>query len=427
MQPEAHVDSWYAATANQSLSFPPLRGAAAADVCIVGGGYTGLSAAIHLRQRGYSVILLEANRVGWGASGRNGGHVGTGQRAGQEQLEKWVGLEQAQALWQLGLEAVETVCDLIAEHDIDCDLRSGNLHVASKRGDASELAADVDHLNRVYGYDDIRYVEADELAQMTSGQGFHGATFDSGARHLHPLNYALGLARAARDLGAVLHEGSRVTHYREDGRVAVSTDEGRVDCNYLVLACNGYLEHLEPRAAGRIMPINNYMLATEPLPETLAQQLIRDDCSMSDTLFVVNYWKLSADRRLLFGGGESYSRRFPADIKGFVRKYMLRIYPELARTRIDYGWGGTLAITLNRMPDFGRLSQGVFYAHGYSGHGVPTATLAGKLLAEVISGSAERFDVMASVPSPRFPGGTLLRWPGLVAGMLFYSLRDRLG
>ncbi|MEZ5553876.1 NAD(P)/FAD-dependent oxidoreductase [Haliea sp.] len=427
MQPEAHVDSWYAATANQSLSFPPLRGAATADVCIVGGGYTGLSAAIHLRQRGYSVILLEANRVGWGASGRNGGHVGTGQRAGQEQLEKWVGLQQAQALWQLGLEAVETVCDLIAEHDIDCDLRSGNLHVASKRGDAGELAADVDHLNRVYGYDDIRYVEADELAQMTSGQGFHGATLDSGARHLHPLNYALGLARAARDLGAVLHEGSRVTRYRENGRVAVSTAEGRVDCNYLVLACNGYLERLEPRTAGRIMPINNYMLATEPLPETLAQQLIRDDCSMSDTLFVVNYWKLSADRRLLFGGGESYSRRFPADIKAFVRKYMLRIYPELAHTRIDYGWGGTLAITLNRMPDFGRLSQGVFYAHGYSGHGVPTATLAGKLLAEAISGSAERFDVMASVPSPRFPGGTLLRWPGLVAGMLFYSLRDRLG
>jgi|TARA_R100000005_G_scaffold74678_2_gene41881 gamma-glutamylputrescine oxidase len=427
MQPEAHVDSWYAATANQSLSFPPLRGAATADVCIVGGGYTGLSAALHLRQRGYSVILLEANRVGWGASGRNGGHVGTGQRAGQEQLEKWVGLQQAQALWQLGLEAVETVCDLIAEHDIDCDLRSGNLHVASKRGDASELAAEVDHLNRVYGYDDIRYVETDELAQMTSGQGFHGATLDSGARHLHPLNYALGLARAAHELGATLHEGSRVIHYREHGKVEVSTTQGRVDCDYLVLACNGYLERLEPRAAGRIMPINNYMLATEPLPEALAQQLIRDDCSMSDTLFVVNYWKLSADHRLLFGGGESYSRRFPADIKSFVRKYMLRIYPELEHSRIDYGWGGTLAITLNRMPDFGRLSQGVFYAHGYSGHGVPTATLAGKLLAEVISGSAERFDVMASVPSPRFPGGTLLRWPGLVAGMLFYSLRDRLG
>ena len=427
MQAEPHVDSWYAATANQRLSFPPLSGSAKADVCIVGGGYTGLSAAIHLRQRGYSVVLLEANGIGWGASGRNGGHVGTGQRARQDQLEKWVGRAQAQSLWQLGLEAVETVCDLIAEHNIDCDLRSGNLHVASKPGDATELAADVDHLNRIYGYDDIRYVEPDELAGMTSGQGFHGATLDSGARHLHPLNYALGLARAARDLGASLHEGSRVTHYRENGKVTVSTADGSVACNFLVLACNGYLERLEPRAAGRIMPINNYMLATEPLPEALAAQLIRDDCSMSDTLFVVNYWKLSADRRLLFGGGESYSRRFPADIKGFVRKYLLRIYPELAQTRIDYGWGGTLAITLNRMPDFGRLSQGVFYAHGYSGHGVPTATLAGKMLAEVISGSAERFDVMAGVPSPRFPGGTLLRWPGLVAGMLFYSLRDRLG
>lgn len=175
------------------------------------------------------------------------------------------------------------------------------------------------------------------------------------------------------------------------------------------------------------MPINNYMLATEPLPEALARSLIRDDTSMSDTLFVINYWKLSADNRLLFGGGESYSRRFPADIGRFVQKYMLRIYPELAGTRIDYGWGGTLAITMNRMPDFGRLSSRVFYAHGYSGHGVPTATMAGKLLAEVINGTAERFDVMANVPSHQFPGGTLLRWPGLVAGMLFYSLRDRLG
>jgi gamma-glutamylputrescine oxidase len=175
------------------------------------------------------------------------------------------------------------------------------------------------------------------------------------------------------------------------------------------------------------MPINNYMLATAPLPEPLARSLIREDVSMSDSLFVINYWKLSADNRLLFGGGESYTRRFPADIGGFVRKYMLRIYPELENTLIEYGWGGTLAITMNRMPDFGRLSPQVFYAHGYSGHGVPIATLAGKLLSEVISGTAERFDVMASVPSRQFPGGTLLRWPGLVAGMLFYSLRDRLG
>ena len=427
MQNEAHINSWYAASANQQLSYPPLQGEVRADVCIIGGGYTGLASAIHLRKAGYSVVLLEANRVGWGASGRNGGHVGTGQRAEQDQLEKWVGLDQAKALWQLGLEAVDTVCGLIDEYDIDCELKTGNLHVAAKPGDVKGLQEEVEHLSGVYGYDKIRYIDSPELAELTSGQGFHGGTVDTGCKHLHPLNYALGLAAAADALGATLHEGSRVLSYLEGDKVEVKTDQGTVTASFLVLACNGYLEKLEPRTAGRIMPINNYMLATEPLPEALARQLIRDDTSMSDSLFVINYWKLSADNRLLFGGGETYSRQFPSDIAGFVRKYMLKIYPELADSRIDYGWGGTLAITMNRMPDFGRLSSQVFYAHGYSGHGVPIATLAGKLLAEAISGTAERFDVMASVPSRQFPGGTWLRWPGLVAGMLFYAVRDRLG
>jgi gamma-glutamylputrescine oxidase len=427
MQNTSHVESWYAASANQQLSFPPLQGEVSADVCIIGGGYTGLSSAIHLRKAGYSVALLEANKIGWGASGRNGGHVGTGQRADQETLEKLVGLDHAKALWQLGLEAVDTVCDLVSEFQIDCELKTGNLHVASKAKEQPWLIEEAEHLQKVYDYQHIRYVDSSELADMTSGQGFHGGVLDEGSRHLHPLNYALGLAKAADTLGAELYEGSRVLSYTEGHQVCVKTDSGTVKSKYLVLACNGYLEKLEPRTAGRIMPINNYMLATEPLPEALARRLIRDDTSMSDSLFVIDYWKLSADNRMLFGGGESYSRRFPADIGNFVRKYMLRIYPELETTRIDYGWGGTLAITLNRMPDFGRLSSQVFYAHGYSGHGVPTATLAGKLLAEVIAGSAERFDVMASVPSRTFPGGTLLRWPGLVAGMLFYSLRDRLG
>ena len=427
MQNEAHINSWYAASANQQLSYPPLQGEVRADVCIIGGGYTGLASAIHLRKAGYSVVLLEANRVGWGASGRNGGHVGTGQRAEQDQLEKWVGLDQAKALWQLGLEAVDTVCGLIDEYDIDCELKTGNLHVAAKPGDVKGLQEEVEHLSGVYGYDKIRYIDSPELAELTSGQGFHGGTVDTGCKHLHPLNYALGLAAAADALGATLHEGSRVLSYREGDKVEVKTDQGTVTASFLVLACNGYLEKLEPRTAGRIMPINNYMLATEPLPEALARQLIRDDTSMSDSLFVINYWKLSADNRLLFGGGETYSRQFPSDIAGFVRKYMLKIYPELADSRIDYGWGGTLAITMNRMPEFGRLSSQVFYAHGYSGHGVPIATLAGKLLAEAISGTAERFDVMASVPSRQFPGGTWLRWPGLVAGMLFYAVRDRLG
>lgn len=423
---QTHVDSWYAASANRELSFPPLAGDARADVCIVGGGYTGLSSAIHLRKRGYSVILLEANRVGWGASGRNGGHVGTGQRAGQKELEALVGMEQARALWDLGLEGVQTVCDLIEEFAIDCELKAGNLHAASCAGDARELAEEVEHLQNRYNYSPLSFVDRSALAELTSGQGFHGAALDRGARHLHPLNLALGLAAAAAQLGASLHEGSRVTGYSEGESIEVRTATGRVQADFLLLGCNGYLDRLEPRTAGRIMPINNYMLATEPLPEATARRLIRDDTSMSDTRFVVNYWKLSADNRLLFGGGESYSRRFPADIKSFVRPHMLKIYPELANARIDYGWGGTLAITMNRMPDFGRLSPRVYHAHGYSGHGVPIAVLAGKLAAEAMAGHAERFDVMATVPSPRFPGGTLLRWPGLVAGMLFYSLRDRL-
>ncbi|MBE9537498.1 MAG: FAD-binding oxidoreductase [Proteobacteria bacterium] len=424
---QPHVDSWYAASADLNLAFPPLQGETTADVCIIGGGYTGLSAAIHLRERGYSVVLLEANKVGWGASGRNGGHVGMGQRADQDKLEAMLGMEHAQALWKIAVEAVDTVTDLIERFDISCELKQGNLHVATRAGENTELQAHAEHLNKVYNYHKIRYAMPAEVAELTSGQGFHGATVDTGCKHLHPLKYAQGLALAASSLGASIHEQSRVLSYTEGSAVRVKTAGGEVKAKYLVLACNGYLEKLEPRAAGRIMPINNFMLATEPLSEHLARQLIRDDTSMSDTLFVINYWKLSADNRLLFGGGENYTKRFPADIKNFVRKYMLHIYPELRDTRIDYGWGGTLAVTMNRMPDFGRLSSQVFYAHGYSGHGVPIATMAGKLLAEAISGTAERFDVMARVPTPPFPGGTLLRWPGLVAGMLFYSLRDRLG
>lgn len=427
MKNQAHANSWYAASANLSLTFPALEGEANADVCIIGGGYTGLSTAIHLRQRGYSVTLLEANKVGWGASGRNGGHVGTGQRADQETLEELVGLDHARALWQMGLEAVETVSELIAKHSIDCELKTGDLHVASKARDASSLQAEVERLNTVYNYDKIRYVDTWELADITSGQGFHGGALDGGALHLHPLNYALGLAKAALELGANIYEASQALSYTEREKIEVRTNRGLVKADFLVLACNGYLEKFEPKAGAKIMPIDSYMVATEPLSEHMAKQLIRDDYSMSDSRFVVNYWKLSADNRLLFGGGETYGRPHPADIGKFVRKYMLKIYPELKGTQLDYCWGGRLAITMNRMPDFGRVSPKVFYAHGYSGHGIPISTLAGKLLAEVISGSAERFDVMASVPSAQFPGGSLLRWPSLVAAMLLYALRDKIG
>jgi gamma-glutamylputrescine oxidase len=421
-----HIKSWYAASANKHLDFPRLEGEIEADICIVGGGYTGLSSAIHLRDRGYSVAVVEAERVGWGASGRNGGHCSTGQRADQAELESQVGKRQAQQLWQLGLEAVDTVCQLIERFDIQCDLKHGNLHMAAKSKHVAELAAHVEKLHRDYDYHQIRYVDKRELESMTSSRRYLAGSLDTAGRHLHPLNYALGLAQAAADSGVRIFEQSRVNSYDKADTVSVRTDKGVVKARYLVLACNGYLENLSGKAAGKIMPINNFMLATEPLGEDLARSLIRDDTAMSDSLFVVNYWKLSADRRLLFGGGESYTRKFPADLKGFVRKRMLQTYPELNNTRIDYAWGGTLAITMSRMPAFGRLSDNIYYAQGYSGHGVPIATLAGKLLAEAISGTAERFDVMASVPVPTFPGGTLLRWPGLVLAMAWYAMRDRL-
>ena len=408
-------------------AFPGLSGDISTDVCVIGGGYTGLSSALHLRQKGYDVVLLEAERIAWGASGRNGGHVGTGQRADQTSIEKWVGGDAAKGLWQLGLDAVQKVCDLINEHNIDCELGSGNLHLAAKPSHAGELQDELAHLESQYGYQQLTYLTPEAVAERTSARGFHGGLLDDGCKHLHPLKYALGLARAASEAGVKIYEGTR-GHPQADGQSGeVKTENGRVKARHIVIGCNAYLGSLVPRMAGNIMPINNFVIATERLPSHLLPRINRDNLSMSDTLFVINYWKLSQDGRLIFGGGENYSSRFPRDIKAFVRPHMLNIYPELQDIDIDYGWGGAVGITLNRMPDFGRIGKHLWYAQGFSGHGVPTATMAGSLLADAIDGDTAGFDLMASVPTQRFPGGTLLRWPGLVAGMLFYSLRDKLG
>ena len=408
-------------------AFPSLDGDEQADVCVIGGGYTGLSTALHLRQKGYDVVLLEAERVGWGASGRNGGHVGTGQRADQASIEKWVGSEAAKGLWELSLEAVQKVCDLIEAHQIDCELGTGNLHLAAKPSHVGELQEEVEHLSSQYGYQNLAYLPPDAVAERTSAQGFYGGLLDDGCKHLHPLKYAVGLARAAAAAGVRIYEGTRGMPAADGRSGEVLTQNGCVKAKHVVLGCNAYLGKLIPRLAGNIMPINNFVIATAPLPSHLLPRINRDNLSMSDSLFVINYWKLSEDGRMIFGGGENYSSRFPRDIKAFVRPHMLNIYPELADTEIEYGWGGAVGITLNRMPDFGRIGERLWYAQGFSGHGVPTATMAGHLLAEAIDGDTTGFDLMASVPTHRFPGGTLLRWPGLVAGMLFYSLRDKIG
>jgi gamma-glutamylputrescine oxidase len=424
--PSQHVDSYYTASANRQLDFPRFEEMLEADVCVIGGGYTGLSSALHLAERGYRVVLLEAERVGWGASGRNGGQCIIGQRQPQEELEERFGTVEARRLWDLGVEAVATVRALIERFDIDCDLKRGNLQCAARRSDVDRYRRHADHMRARYGLD-CRFLAGEELRHLSGTDVFRGGLVEYESAHLHPLNYALGLAAAARNMGVRLFENSRVLGYDRASPTRVRTRQGQVRARYVVLGCNGYLRRLEPRIAGRIMPINNFLLATEVLDAARRHELNPEDLCLYDARFVVNYWKLSGDGRMLFGGGENYTRRFPANIGSFVRKYLLRYYPQLADARIDYAWGGTLAVTMNRLPCFGRLDPDVYYALGFSGHGVQLATLAGKLIAEAVAGTAERFDVMARIPSPRFPGGTLLRWPGLVAGMLYHALRDRLG
>jgi len=363
--------------------------------------------------------------VGWGASGRNGGQLGTGQRRDEAELGARFGRDTAHQLFRLAIAARDLVKERITAHAIDCELTAGQLVCAAKPAHLSSLARRAESLARDHAYGHQRILGRDAMREIVDSPLYHGGVLDAGAAHLHPLNYALGLARACSAAGVRIHEHSPVISYTDTAPVIVRTARGEVRARYLVLGCNGYLDGLEPRIADRIMPINNYLLATAPLGP-LAGRLIADPACVHDTLFVVNYFRLSRDGRLIFGGGETYTKSFPADLKGFVRRHMLRVFPQLAAVPVDYAWGGTLAITLDRLPHFGRLAPNVYFAQGYSGHGLANATLAGQLMAEAIAGTAERFDVFARLPPPPYPGGTLLRWPGLVLGMLWFALRDRL-
>ncbi len=420
-----HPESYYQATRNRDIDLAALDGSRRADVCIIGGGYTGLSSALHLAQRGYDVVLLEARKPGWGASGRNGGQVCSGQRKDQVELGKMVGADAARQFWELAEAAKDTVRQLVAEHRIDCDLKPGIAHPNHKSAYDTDSRKYVDFLRREYDYQQIEYLEPEAMAELVGSDSYYGGSLDMGAAHVHPLNYALGLADAALVAGARIYQDTPVTGYREGKPNRVQTGHGVVEAEHVILACNGYLGKLEKRVAGKIMPINNFVIATEPLSEAQLKRIIPRDVAIADSRFVVNYYRLSADKRMLFGGGENYGQNFPADIASFVRKPMLQVYPQLADTRIDYAWGGTLAVTLNRMPHFGRVGDSIYYAQGYSGQGVAMASLAGRLIAEALSGEAEHFDLFGRIPTRSFPGGDLLRWPGMVLGMSYYALRDR--
>lgn len=418
-----HVASYYAATANPSPEHPVLEGEVDADVCVVGGGFTGLAAALHLAERGYDVVLLEAARVGWGASGRNGGQMISGFSRGIRSLEGRAGRDDARRLWNLAEEAKAVVRERVARHRIQCDLKSGYLLAAYKPGHVDWMRAEAETLGRDYGYGALRVLSKGEVAAMLGTGRYHGGVLDADSGHLHPLNYALGLAAAAGAAGVRIFEGSRVLAFEREAQPGVRAARGAVRARYVIICCNAYLGGLVPKLSRTIMPVGACMSATEPLGFERARGLIRDDIAVCDSKFVVDYYRLSADHRLLFGGGATYNDRVPRDLKRFMRRLILKVFPQLEDVRIDFAWTGDVAITVSRFPNLGRLAPDVFFAQGFSGQGVALTSLAGKLLAEAVAGTAERFDVFARLKHLPFPGGPF-RKPILVLATTYYRLRD---
>lgn len=427
-RPGAYPPSLYAAEAGAPDARAALTGEARADVAVIGAGYTGLSAALHLARRGYRVVVLEAQRVGFGASGRNGGQIGSGQRQDVDWLEARLGPQMARRLWDLAEEAKALTRQIAAEAGVP--VRDGIAHACRSRAEIDHARQMADHLAARYDYLHVEMLDRDALSHALGSGAYEGGDLDRGAGHVQPLSLVLGLARLAEAAGAVIHERSEVTRIDHAARAGeasrIATAQGTLRADHVILACNGYLGGLDRGIAARVMPINNYIVATRPLGDDFPE-ILPERIAVADTKFVVNYWRLDDQRRLVFGGGETVTYRFPADIAAVVRPHLLAVYPQLDGVELTHAWGGTLAITMNRMPCFARPAPNCLSASGFSGHGVALAHLAGRLMAEAVAGQAERFDVMASVPVRPFPGGAMLRQPLLVAGMAWYGLRDRLG
>lgn len=421
-----YPNSYYADTVDLLAPFPTAQGTLNCDVCVVGAGFTGLSAAYHLAQRGYDVIVLDAQRVGFGASGRNGGQVSMGQRLDQEELEAMVGDDHARQLWDIGAQAVDLVRDLTKRDEIQTQFHDGVIHAVHRSRSQQHCEHHVEHMCSKYGYDKIRLLDKDECRHLVNSPAYHGGTLDMGSGHVNPLELALGLARLAASSGARIFEQSKVTDIAESEPAIVRTKAASIKARYVVLGCNGYLGTLQKHVAQRVMPINNFIVSTKPMDPKAQEILIRNNYAVADSKFVINYFRFSDDHRLLFGGTESYGYRFPANIADAVRKPMAEIFPQLEGAEIEHAWGGTLGITMNRMPHYERIGGNILSLSGFSGSGVALGTLSGQIAAETIAGQAERFDIMAKVPTKTFPGGPMFRTPLLVLAMLWFSLRDKL-
>jgi gamma-glutamylputrescine oxidase len=416
---------YYAASAGAERPFPRLSGAAKADVCVIGGGYTGLSAALDLAEAGARVVLLEAETIGFGASGRNGGQIHTGLRKDQEELERWLGAGHARDLWNLTEESKALVRALVAQHKIDCALKDGLVIAAHDEAALSALAKDAAHLALNYHYFP-RMLNAGETVAALGTSIYPGARLDMGGGHLHPLAFARGLAVAADAAGAVIWEHSPATSLEiDENGVHIGSTDGSVTADKLLLATDAFSVSLLPQLEPYIGHVESFIAATTPLPPHLTEQILPSDAAVADTRHVLDYYRKSADGRLLFAGRESYFRP-PRDIAALVRPRMLRVFPQLQDIHVEYAWSGTVGITRTRMPHFGSLSGRIFFAHGYSGQGVALATLGGKLLAEAALGKPERFDVFARVPVQKFPGGKWLRKPLVSAALFAFKVLDAL-
>lgn len=415
--------SYYAATANEWRP-RAFEGDLECDVAVLGGGFTGLSAALACAERGYSVIVVEAEHIGFGASGRNGGQLIPGLRWTASELEAEFGRERADALFDLCWRQ-NRVKARIEKNGIGCDLRTGHLEAAWTPKDFDTMKREAEYLAARFDYASDVIAKADMAAHISSPL-YHGGIHDPQGGHFHPLNYAIGLARAAEAAGVRIMEGERVNRIGlfNDGSSELFTLKTIVGARYVIDATDSWIGDVEPDLGRYTVPIMNYNIATAPLAN--ADALLPGDAAVADSRFVLNYFRLSADKRLIFGGGERYSQTPPRDVAAFVRPFMAEVFPQIADAKIDYGWGGAVAVTMNRLPHIGRRGN-IFYAHGFSGHGALVTTLAGELVAEAMAGTAERFDVLANLPSKPFPGGKWLRRPLATVGLLWYAMRDKLG
>ena len=421
----SHVRSWYAASAPDFPAQTALDGSVQADVCILGAGITGLSTAIELAEAGLSVVVLEAHQVGWGASGRSGGQAIFGFGCEQSKITQAVGLSDSRRLFDWSLEGLDLIKQRCTQYGIDCDWRDMHAHVPIKPRHITELKNWQHDLAENFDYP-LQWWDREQLQAVMPNQRYLGALVDPNSGHLHPLKYTQGLTRAALGLGVRIFEQSKVTQLLRGDRPVFKTVHGQVQCDFAVLAGNAYVHGIAPELDDKIMPVGTYIGATEPLGEARAKALISNDMAVADVNWALDYFRLSADHRLLFGGRASYSTLPPPNLSGTLRRRMTRVFPMLEGVRMDYVWGGYVDISLSRAPHWGRLDSNVFFAQGFSGHGIAATGLAGRIMAEAIRGQAGRLDVFSRIQHRNFPGGRALRTPLLVAAMAWFKLRDAL-